>query len=105
VWIAAELAMLRAASWLHAVYGALGVAMLGLAVRAAWRTRLPRHRWVIAVTAAEAAGYLAPAGCSWPMRWRSSPGAASARWRSRGAWRGPAAAEPRLHSPGIHSPE
>lgn len=61
VWIAAEVAMLREASWLHAVYGALGLAMLGLAVRAAWRTRLPRHRWVIAVTAAEAAGYLAPA--------------------------------------------
>lgn len=61
VWIAAERAMLREASWLQAGYGALGLALLGLGARAGLRSGLPRHRWVIAVTAAEAAGYLAPA--------------------------------------------
>lgn len=61
VWILAERALLREASWLQAVYGAIGLALLGLGARAGLRSGQPRHRWVIAVTAAEAAGYLAPA--------------------------------------------
>lgn len=60
IWIVAELAMLRATSWLQLVYGGLGVILLALAVRASWRAGRPRHRWVIAVTAAETLGYLAP---------------------------------------------
>ena len=40
----AERALLREASWLQAVYGALGLALLGLGARAGWRSRLPRHR-------------------------------------------------------------
>jgi len=61
VWIAAELAQMRTVHWLHVVYGGLGLALLALGVGAAARVHHPRHRWVIAVTAAEAAGYLAPA--------------------------------------------
>jgi hypothetical protein len=60
VWIIAELAMIRAFHWLHAAYGALGFALLGLGVRAAWRSPVPRHRWLIGVTAAEASGFLIP---------------------------------------------
>jgi hypothetical protein len=60
LWIVAEVALLRTAHWLHFVYGALGLAILGLGLLAGWRSRLPRHRWVIAVTLAEAAGFMAP---------------------------------------------
>jgi hypothetical protein len=61
VWIVAEAAMLRAVHWLHVLYGTLGVLILWLGVVAAWRSRLPRHRWVIAVTLAETIGFMAPA--------------------------------------------
>jgi hypothetical protein len=61
MWIVAELAMLRAGSWLHALYGAIGLALFALGARAAWRARNPRFRWMLAVVAAETAGYLAPA--------------------------------------------
>jgi hypothetical protein len=60
VWIVAELAMLRAWSWLQALYLGLGGALLALGVRAAWRSGSPRYRWMLLVTAAEALGYLAP---------------------------------------------
>jgi hypothetical protein len=61
VWIVAEVAIMRQLHGLHLVYGALGVTLLWLGVRAAWRSRVPRRRWVIAVTAAETGGFLAPA--------------------------------------------
>jgi hypothetical protein len=61
VWIIAEVAIMRELHWLHLVFGALGIALLSLGVRAAWQSRMPRQRWVITVTAAEAIGYLAPA--------------------------------------------
>ncbi len=61
VWIVAQIAIIRAVDWLHWIYGGLGLAILWLGLRAAWRSRLPRHRWVIAVTLAETAGYLVPA--------------------------------------------
>ncbi len=61
VWIVAEVGMMRAFHWLHALYGTTGVALLWLGVRAAWRTGSERERWVIAVTLAETLGFLAPA--------------------------------------------
>jgi hypothetical protein len=61
VWIVAEVAMIRAVSWLTFLYGGLGVATLALGVRAGWQARQPRQRWIIAVTAAETLGFLAPA--------------------------------------------
>lgn len=61
VWILAEIGMIRAFHWLHGLCGALGLGLLTLGVQAAWRSRLPRHRWVISVTLAETIGYLAPA--------------------------------------------
>jgi hypothetical protein len=61
VWILAEIAMLRSVHWLHGIYGIFGAAILFLGVRAAWRSHLPRHRWVISVTIAEAIGFLVPA--------------------------------------------
>ncbi len=60
VWTIAESAILREVSWLHGVYAALGLAVLASGVRAAWRSGVPRHRWLVAVTACEAVGYLAP---------------------------------------------
>jgi hypothetical protein len=59
VWIAVESAIVPA-SWLQLVYGALALALLGLAL---WKARLhrePRHRWLLGVTTAEALGFLAP---------------------------------------------
>lgn len=61
VWILAEVAMLRGFHGLQAIYGTLGVATLALGVRAAWRSGVPRHRWVILVTLAETVGFLVPA--------------------------------------------
>jgi hypothetical protein len=61
IWIAAESAMFRQVAWLTFLYGGLGVAMLALGVHAGWRSGLPRHRWLIVVTAAEALGFLGPA--------------------------------------------
>ena len=60
VWIVAEVAMLRGFHWLHALYGILGVALLGLGVRAASRSGELRHRWVVTVTLAETVGFLFP---------------------------------------------
>lgn len=60
VWIAAEAAMMRSLHPLHLLYGALGVALLVLGISAARTSRTSRHRWVIAVTIAEAVGFLAP---------------------------------------------
>ncbi|MDP2314030.1 MAG: hypothetical protein Q8P41_14090 [Pseudomonadota bacterium] len=62
VWIAAEAAMLREWNLLHAVYAGVGIALLGLGIGAAWRSGVARHRWVVSVTLAEGAGFLAPAG-------------------------------------------
>ena len=59
-WILAEVAMMRGIHWLHVVYGGLGVALLGLGVRASIRSNEPRHRWVVRVTLAEAVGFAAP---------------------------------------------
>ena len=61
VWILAEGAMMRMVHWLHVVYGALGLALLALGVWSALRSDRPRHRWVAAVTAAEALGFAVPA--------------------------------------------
>lgn len=61
IWIAAESAMFRQVVWLTFLYGGLGVAMLAFGVLAGWRSGLPRHRWMIVVTAAEAVGFLVPA--------------------------------------------
>jgi hypothetical protein len=60
IWIIAELALLRELSWLHAIYGSLGAALLWFGVSASWRTS-PRHRWVIGVSLAEMLGFLLPA--------------------------------------------
>ncbi len=62
VWIVAEVAILCHLHVLHGIYGGLGVLLLSLGVRAAWRSVLPRHRWVVLVTLAESIGFLAPAG-------------------------------------------
>lgn len=62
VWIAAEIAIMRHLHGLHGIYGGLGVMLLSLGARAAWRSELPRHRWVVMVTLAEAIGFLAPVG-------------------------------------------
>lgn len=62
VWIVAEVAILRHLHVLHGIYGGQGVLLLSLGARAAWRSALPRHRWVLLVTLAEAIGFLAPAG-------------------------------------------
>lgn len=61
VWIVAELAMMRGLHVLHGIYGGLGLLLLSLGVRAAWRSPLPRHRWMVLVTLAETAGFLVPA--------------------------------------------
>lgn len=60
IWIIAELALLRELSWLHAIYGSLGAALLWFGVSASWRTS-PRQRWVIGVSIAEMLGFLLPA--------------------------------------------
>lgn len=60
IWIVAEVALMRLFHPLHALFGALGVALLALGARAAWASGLRRHRWLIAVTLAETVGYLAP---------------------------------------------
>ena len=60
VWIVAEVAMLRGFHWLHAPYGIVGVALLGLGMHAASRSGELRQRWVVSVTLAEAIGFLFP---------------------------------------------
>lgn len=60
LWILTEAALLREFHWLQALYGGLGLLLLGLGLRAAWRSQAPRHRWVIVVTSAETVGFLAP---------------------------------------------
>jgi hypothetical protein len=62
IWIAAESAMFRQVVWLTFLYGGLGVTTLALGLHAGWRSGLPRHRWLIVVTAAEVVGFLVPAG-------------------------------------------
>ena len=59
-WIVAEVAMMRGLHWLQLTYGGLGLALLGLGVRAAVCSHEPRHRWVVLVTLAEAVGFAAP---------------------------------------------
>lgn len=59
-WIACELALLRTFSWLHVVYGGLGLALLTLGLRQTSTTTHLRRRWVAGVTLAESIGYLAP---------------------------------------------
>lgn len=76
VWIVAELAMMRSLHVLHGMYGGLGLLLLSLAVRAAWRSPLPRHRWMVLVTLAETTGFLVPA-CA---------GAVTARAGTSGLW-------------------
>jgi hypothetical protein len=76
VWILAEAAMMREIHWLHGVYGVLGLALLALGVGSAWRSRLARHRWVIAVTFAETCGFLVPA-CTGILSTRAGFGDAS----------------------------
>lgn len=60
LWILAEAAQLRAFHWLQALYGGLGLLLLGLGLRAAWRSGQPRHRWIVVVTSAETLGFLVP---------------------------------------------
>lgn len=59
-WIACELALLRTFSWLHVVYGGLGLALLALGALQLTTTRELRQRWVAGLTLAESLGYLAP---------------------------------------------
>jgi hypothetical protein len=61
VWIAVEMALLRHVSWLHVLYGGLGLFLLALGAHAGWSSGVSRHRWVIGVTLAEGIGFLAPA--------------------------------------------
>ncbi|MEZ4241080.1 MAG: flavodoxin domain-containing protein [Myxococcota bacterium] len=58
-FIAAEMAQFRETHWLHALYGGLGLLLLGLGLANRWWTR-PRYRWVVGVTLAEAAGFAVP---------------------------------------------
>lgn len=60
VWIVAESAILREFSWLHLVYGLIGLTVLGVGISAALRSGVARHRWLVIVTACEAVGFLAP---------------------------------------------
>ncbi len=59
-WIVSEVALLQSLHWLHVVYALLGVALLGLGVRSAWREKKRRCQWVVAVTLGESIGYLGP---------------------------------------------
>jgi hypothetical protein len=61
VWIVAEMALMRAVQPLHVIYALVSLLCLVIAVRAAWRSQSPRLRWTVAVTAAEAIGFCAPA--------------------------------------------
>lgn len=59
-WIVAELGLMRGFHFLHAFYGGLGLAILGLGALGAARSGEPRHRWILWVTAGETLGFLAP---------------------------------------------
>ena len=59
VWIIAEVAQLRAFHWLHALYGGLGLLILGLGLAPAWRAG-GRLRWLVAVTLGEGLGFFVP---------------------------------------------
>jgi len=61
LWIVAEVAIMRHVHWLHALYGGLGAAILAQGVKAALRSGVPRRRWLLVVTVAEAVGYMVPA--------------------------------------------
>jgi hypothetical protein len=61
LWIAVEVALIRELAVLQAVYGVLGGVLLALGASMGFRSGEPRHRWVLLVTLAESAGYLAPA--------------------------------------------
>jgi hypothetical protein len=50
VWLAAEMAQMRTVHFLHVLYGGLGLALVALGLRAAWRAKRPRYRWLIATT-------------------------------------------------------
>lgn len=60
LWIFSEVAMLRSVHWLHGVYAAVGLGILGLALRAAKHSEDARLRWIVFVTVAEAVGFLVP---------------------------------------------
>lgn len=76
-WILAEVGMLRGVHWLHAVYGALGLAILSVGMRGAWKSSEDRHRWVARVTLAEGLGFLAPIGVGAAM---ARMGLVGGRW-------------------------
>ena len=60
IWLAAEMALLRTPHLLHVVYGTMGLVLLATGLTACWRSRAPRLRWLIVVTAAEAIGFSIP---------------------------------------------
>lgn len=60
-WILAQVAMIQAVSWLHVLYGAVGLGILVVGGIAAWGAEEPRPRWVARVTLVETLGFLAPA--------------------------------------------
>lgn len=61
VWIVAEMAIVREPRLWHVLYGGLGTALLGIGIWTGWGSGVSRQRWVVAVTVAEAAGFLLPA--------------------------------------------
>lgn len=60
VWIVDEIALIRSAHFLHSIFAALGLLMVGVALSASFRSGAARMRWVAAVTASEAFGFLVP---------------------------------------------
>jgi hypothetical protein len=60
-WVIAEAAMLRVVTLMQAVFLVVGLATLLLGAVEAWRSREPRARWLLLVTAGELVGFVAPA--------------------------------------------
>lgn len=61
VWILAECALLHELRWLQVMYGTIGLMLLAIGVLGAWRSGMPRQRWMVLVTGSEAAGFVVPA--------------------------------------------